>query len=109
MCAVRIYSVKCISYCIYIYGQIIIFHKPDNLNYGHLGMISLIKHDSRVRSRREVVIIYPDLWDPFLNAKKDKSPRSSPIGSIPHDGLAQAGHVSAFEAGKVEELLKTLN
>ena len=32
----------------------IIFHQPESC--GHLGMISLIKYDSRARSRREVVM-----------------------------------------------------
>ena len=36
----------------------IIFHQPESC--GHLGMISLIKHDSRVRENSEVVIIYQD-------------------------------------------------
>ena len=41
----------------YIWVNEIIFHEPEFL--GHLGMISLINHDSRVRENSEVVIIYP--------------------------------------------------
>ena len=40
------------------------FHKPELL--GHLGMISLINHDSRVRENSEVVTIYP--YDHLLSS-----------------------------------------
>ena len=47
---------------IYILYRWIITPELRPSSKGHLGMISGINHDSRVRSRREVVIIYPDIW-----------------------------------------------